>query len=68
MPINIHSVDCTVMYYCSKDVQIIFSLKLKREKGVKRENMSVTCKDLIEYVLEQQKVEQLRKGVDFSLD
>ena len=36
-----------------------FSLKLKREKGVKRENMSVTCKDLIEYVMEQQKVKQL---------
>ena len=27
---------------------------------MKRENMSVTCKDLIEYVMEQQKVKQLR--------
>ena len=58
MLIIIHSTDCTVIYQCN--VQIIFSLKLKREKGVKRENMSVTCKDLIEYVLEQQKVIPLR--------
>ena len=36
-----------------------FYFQLKREKGVKRENMSVTCKDLIEYVMEQQKVKQL---------
>ena len=36
-----------------------FFFQLKREKGVKRENMSVTCKDLIEYVMEQQKVKQL---------
>ena len=60
MPIIIHPADCTVIYQCSIDVQIIFYFQLKREKGVKRENMSVTCKDLIEYVMEQQKVKQLR--------
>ena len=31
---------------------------------MKRENMSVTCKDLIEYVMEQQKVKQL-KSISF---
>ena len=74
MPIIIHSADCTEVYQCSIDVQIIFYFQLKREKGVKRENMSVTCKDLIEYVMEQQKVEQLRsisffgKGYDLSFN
>ena len=71
MPTIIHYADCTVIYQCSKDVQIIFYFQLKREKGVKRENMSVTCKDLIEYVMEQQKVKQhffLRKGCDLSFN
>ena len=64
MPIIIHPADCTVIYQCLIDVQIIFYFQLKREKGVKRENMSVTCKDLIEYVMEQQKVKQL-KSISF---
>ena len=69
MPIIIHP---AVIYNCSKDVRIIFYFQLKREKGVKRENMSVTCKDLIEYVMEQQKVKQtyffLKKGCDLSFN
>ena len=45
-----------VIYQCSNDVQVIFYFQLEREKEVEREKMSVTCKDLIEYVMEQQKV------------
>ena len=29
---------------------------MKREKGVEREKMSVTCKDLVEYIKEQMPV------------
>ena len=31
-------------------------MQLKREKGVEREKMSVTCKELVEYIKEQMPV------------